>query len=209
MKIKLGFTVIIALCITNYATAQYLGIKGGFNLSKLQIDDVEDERGRFGYHFGAYLFVPITESFGIQPEVLYSTKGSTAEYNLDIFGTPYDGEVTLELNYIDVPLMAVVRLGSMVELHGGPYIGFLTNAKYKSEGDLGSSDEDLDNDSFKNVDYGIGFGGAINLNALQFGARYNIGFQKVQDDEFADYLIGDAKNNYLQIFAAIRLGSYD
>ena len=193
------------------ANAQYLGIKGGMNLSNLRADNVTDENMRVGYHFGAYLNFPISESFALQPEVLYSTKGSKMEYDYDlgIFGN-IKGNAKVKLDYIDIPLLGVFRVGDNFELHVGPYFGFLANSNYELEGSIDSDgDGDLDSDSFKSLDYGLVGGFAINIKAIQIGARYNYGLQKVQDSDFAKALLGDAKNSYFQVFAAIRIGNYN
>lgn len=193
------------------AKAQYVGIKGGLNLSNLRLSDVDDENMRVGYHFGAYLNFPISDGFALQPEVLYSTKGSKAEYDYDLglFGN-VKGNAQIKLDYIDIPLLGVFRIGDNFELHAGPYFGFLANSSYKFEGTIDSDgSNDIDSDSFKNLDYGLVGGFAININALQIGARYNYGLQKVQDSDFAKALLGDAKNSYFQVFAAIRIGNYN
>ena len=191
------------------AKAQYLGLKGGMNLSNLNIDEVDDENMRVGYHFGAYVNVPISDAFAVQPEVLYSTKGSKADYDIDLglLGS-VNGNAQIHLDYIDIPLLGVFRVGDNFELHLGPYIGFLANSKYKFEGDS-EGEGDLDSDHFKNMDYGLVGGLALNFSALQVGARYNYGLQKIEDSSTAKALLGDAKNSYFQVFAAIRLGNYD
>ncbi len=199
----------IALISGFGAHAQYIGLKGGLNLSNLNIDDVDDENLRTGYHFGVYLNVPISDAFAFQPEVLYSTKGAEGAYDIDLgpFGD-IDGTATFKLNYIDVPLLGVFRLGDIAEIHVGPYVGFLAGSDYEIEGDF-EAEDDLDSDNFKNLDFGLVGGFALNFSAIQVGARYNYGLQEVQDSELAETLLGDAKNSYIQVFAALRLGSYD
>lgn len=191
------------------AKAQYLGVKGGLNLSNLRLDDVDSENMRVGYHFGAFLNLPISDGFAIQPEVLYSTKGSKAEYHQDLgFLGQFDADTKFKLDYIDVPILAVFRVGDAFEIHAGPYIGFLMNSKFEVDGDV-ELEDDLDKDNFKSMDYGLTGGIAINFSAIQVGARYNYGLQKIQDSDATDLLLGDAKNSYFQVFAALRLGNYD
>src|SRR5690242_15593416 len=62
-------------------TPRKAGIKGGLNVSNLYIDDVHDENARLGFNVGLYGQLFATEGFAIQPELLYSTKGSKAEYD--------------------------------------------------------------------------------------------------------------------------------
>lgn len=95
----------------------------------------------------------------------------------------------------------------MAEIHVGPYFGFLANSSYDFDGDI-EEDGDLDNDDFKSLDYGLVGGLAFNFSTLQLGARYNYGLQKVEDSDAAEFLLGDAKNSYFQVFAALRFGDY-
>ncbi len=194
------------------ANAQYLGLKGGLNLSNLNVDDVDSKNMRTGYHFGAYLNLPLSDAFSFQPEVLYSTKGSTVEKVYDFAGIDGTGTAELKIDYIDVPLLGIFRIGNALELHVGPYIGFLANSSYnlKIEGELdGEYNDEIDSDQLKGLDYGLIGGFALNFSALQVGARYNYGLQKIEDSSTADAIFGDAKNSYFQIFAALRIGNYD
>lgn len=208
---KVILTAFILGLLSFSAKAQYFGIKGGLNFSNLNvgdIDNIDDENMRPGYHFGAYINLPITEGFALQPEVLYSTKGNKIHYNADLgpLGN-IDQDITTKLDYIDIPILAVIRIGEIAEIEVGPYFGFLANSKLEFDETFEGS-EDLDSDDFKNLDYGISGGLAVNLALLQVGARYNYGLQKVSDSDAADLFYGDGKNSYFQLFAALRFGDY-
>lgn len=206
---KIILTTVVLGLMAFAANAQYVGVKGGLNLSNLNIDGVDDENMRLGYHFGAFINLPISDGFAVQPEVLYSTKGTKADYNQDlgILGQ-FTAETKFKLDYIDVPLLAVFRVGDNFEIHAGPYIGFLMSSKFEVDGDV-ELEDDLDKDNFKSMDFGLVGGIALNFSAVQVGARYNYGLQKIQDSDAADLLLGDATNSYFQVFAALRLGNYD
>lgn len=206
---RIIITAFILSLFSVAAHAQYIGIKGGLNMSNLNIDGIDDENMRPGYHVGAFFNLPISDGFAIQPEVLYSTKGTRADYNQDlgVFGE-FNAETKFKLDYIDIPILAVFRFGDAFEIHAGPYFGFLASSKFEVDGDV-EMDEDLDSDNFKSLDYGLAGGLALNFEALQIGARYNYGLQEIQDSDAADLLLGDSKNSYFQVFAAIRLGNYN
>lgn len=205
---KTILTTLVLGFLSFAAQAQYFGVKGGLNFSNFRTNDINDSKIRTGYHFGAFVNLPITDGLAFQPEVLYSTKGSTASYDKDfgILGHK-KGDVSLKLDYIDVPLLAILKIGDVAEIQFGPYVGFLASSGYEATGDLATSNE-LDNNKFKSLDYGLAGGFAINLSVLQLGARYNMGFQKIEDSDTANLLFGDAKNSYLQLFAALRFGEY-
>jgi hypothetical protein len=62
------------------------GIKGGLNVSNLYVDDVDDENARFGFNVGLYAQLFSSEVFAIQPELLYSTKGTKTTYDNVLMG---------------------------------------------------------------------------------------------------------------------------
>ncbi|MCZ4407435.1 porin family protein [Cryomorphaceae bacterium 1068] len=207
-NIILSITLVIFTFTMGYS--QYLGLKGGLNFSNLNIEDNEGQL-LLGYHAGAFLNIPLSDAFSVQPEVLFSTKGSKTTYNIDIL--ELEGESTLRLNYIEVPLLGVLNLGEVAQINFGPYLGFLSTAKFDLEGDFAGSDfentEKLDQDFFNGFDYGLAIGIALNFNAIQVGARYSHGLAKIEDSPEAELFLGDAQNRNVQAYIALRIGNYD
>jgi len=190
-------------CLPFLAIAQEFhgGIKGGLNLSNLYIDEVDDENPRVGFHAGLFGQFELADAFAIQPEILFSTKGAKADY--DIAG--FEGESKLNLNYIDVPVMAVFKIGDAFEIHAGPYVGFLLNAKFSTEGDLGNGVEELDKDHLSETDFGLSGGAAFGTESVKVGLRYNYGLVEIADSDIASTLVGDAKNSALQLYVSFGL----
>lgn len=181
--------------------AQQLGVKGGLTYGDLNIEDFET-KNRIGYHIGGFLTLPITDNFSFQPEILYSARGTKATY--DIF--ELEGESTLKTNYIDIPLQGVIHIGDLIQIQAGPYLSFLTNTEFETEGDLGDGVEELDNDNFKNTDFGLTAGLTVNIGVLQVGGMYYYGLQEIQDSEVSNALLGNAKHRYIQLFVGLRIG---
>src|SRR5690349_4370790 len=133
----LPFFALIAVLVAanvNEANAQMrAGIKGGLNVSNLYLDDIDDENARYGFNIGVYGQVFSTETFAIQPELMYSTRGARAEY-----GGLIDQTVKFNLNYLDLPVLAVFKLGDAAEIHVGPYASYLLNSNVSYSGDLGN-----------------------------------------------------------------------
>jgi hypothetical protein len=176
------------------------GIKGGLNISNLYVDNVNDEDARFGFNLGLYGQLFSNDVFAIQPEINFSTKGSMV-----ITDGIIDQKTKFNLNYIDVPVLAVFKLGKAAEIHAGPYASYLINANITSEGDLGNSARDLDRDNFQSFDYGLAGGLGLNFGALQVGARYNYGLKAIAKTNDAKNLIGDSKNSVAQLYVAFRM----
>jgi len=203
-KFILGFILAVSFGVmsSNELMAQNstarAGIKGGVNFSNLYIDDVDDENARIGFNVGLYGQILSSEVFALQPELLYTTKGSQADYN-GIFGQQ---TVKFNLNYLEVPLLAVFKLGSAAEIHAGAYASYLVNANIKTEGDVSNDIEQLDRDNFNKGDYGLVGGFGLNFGAAQIGARYNYGLQKIANSDAARNALGDSKNSSATLYIA-------
>ncbi|WP_276372560.1 porin family protein [Chryseolinea sp. H1M3-3] len=179
------------------------GIKGGLNVSNLYVDEVDDENARFGFNIGFYGQVLSSDAFAIQPELLFSTKGSKVEYG----GNFFDQTIKYNLSYLDLPVLAVFKLGESAEIHIGPYASYLLGASISHEGNLGNDVDEIDKDHLKSFDYGLAGGFGLNFGNFQVGARYNYGLAKIADSDAAELLIGDSKNSVAQIYLALNLGN--
>lgn len=193
------FICLIMNLQTSAQSAARMGIKGGLNVSNLFIDDVDDENARIGYHVGVFAQIFSSDAFAIQPELVFSTKGSKNQYSSGSF----DQNIKYNLNYIDLPVLAVFKLGKQVEFQLGGYASYLLNVNVTYEGDLANGSDQVDKDHLKSYDYGLSAGLGFNFSpSIQIGTRYNYGLVKIADSDEARALIGDAKNSCAQIFVA-------
>ncbi len=206
LKKSIGTSVaasVLLICLVFQAQAQgpRVGVKGGLNISNLyQDDNFDDENARYGFHLGLFAQLGASDVFAIQPELLYSTRGNKFE-NDDLF----DQEVSFNMNYLDLPVVAVFKLGEAIEIHAGAYVGYLLNANISSDGDLGEYEDDLDKDNFKDFDYGLVGGVGFNFGAAQAGVRYNLGLAQIAESDGADFILEDAKHSMAQVYIAVGL----
>ena len=177
------------------------GIKGGLNVSNLITDDVSDKNARYGFHAGVYGQLFATDAFAIQPEVNFSTKGNKVTTNVGII----DQESKFNLSYLDVPVLAVFKLGNAAEIHAGAYWAYLVGANIDTDGDLGDGFVSLDRDNFEKWDYGLVGGIGFNVGDFQLGARYHYGLNEIAKSSGARALLGDTKNSVAQIYLALNL----
>ncbi|GAB3510651.1 porin family protein [Spirosoma knui] len=170
-----------------------VGIKGGLNASSLFYDSqgVTNKNERIGFHAGVFAQAPIGEFFAIQPELLYMTKGASADYNI----LSVNGRNTFRLNYAELPVLATFKLGQAVELQAGPYVGYLLNSNINSNGDFGVGTAAINRDNFNKVDYGLAGGLNIYFGKAFIGARYEQGLQRIAEGGAARSLLGNAKNS--------------
>lgn len=191
--------VILSVCSAKAQEAR-MGIKGGLNISNLHDNTVTDENARLGFNAGFYGQILSNDVFALQPELLYSTKGS--EYEFDGIANE---TVKFNLNYLEVPVLAVFKLGKTAEIHAGGYGGYLLGANVSYEGDLGDGGEDLDRDNFNSFDYGLVGGFGLNFGDVQIGTRYNYGLAKLAKTDNAKNVLGDSKNSLAQVYVAFNL----
>jgi hypothetical protein len=180
------------------------GIKGGLNWSNLIVDDVNDRNARLGFHAGVYGQLFSSRAFTIQPEINFSTKGNKIEYNNGLI----DQETKFNLSYIDIPVLAVFKLGRAAEIHAGAYWAYLVGANIDADGDLDADFTRLDRDNFDKWDYGLVGGLGFNLGkGAQLGARYNYGLNEIAHSDGARRILGNTKNSVAQLYLAFNLAA--
>lgn len=188
-----------------FAQGPVFGIKGGLNYTNLAGVDSQDDNARIGFNAGVFGRTDPASMVGLQAELLYSTKGNRTTYNA-FFGL-VDQEVDFNLNYLELPVLASLRLANIVDLQLGGYLAYLASAKVKTSGDLGSGSDTVDKDNFNSIDAGIAGGVAFNLGAnAQLGIRYLHGLTDVVDNSDLHDVVGDAKNRCVEVYVGIGVG---
>jgi len=170
-----------------------IGVKGGLNASSLFYDNqgVTNKNERIGFNLGVFAQAPLGEFLAIQPELLYTTKGASADYN--VLGL--NGRNTFRLNYAELPVLLTFKLGQAVELQAGPYAAYLVNSNVNSNGSFGTGTTAINADNFNRFDYGLAGGVNIYFGKAFIGARYGQGLQKIANSGVASSVLGNAKNS--------------
>ena len=183
MKKSLILVFAFAALMTWSGTAQAqmqmaLGIKGGLNFAKLDVDDFSPD-SKTGYHAGAFLLFKMSK-IGIQPEILFSRQG-TSDFGFDF-----------NFDYINIPVIVKIYLIGGLNLQAGPQFGFLSTAEL--EDDLSNT---LDvKDIYKTTDFSLGLGAGWDLPfGLTIDARYNLGLNDIGDDA----ALPSTKNQVIQV----------
>ena len=176
------------------------GIKGAASLTSLYTDNVSKEHAKFGFNAGVYAKLPITTGFSIQPELLYSVKGAKDTYSNFVQG---DGEYRFNLNYLELPVLAVVNITRNFSIHAGPYVGYLVSANVKNVDNNGEIQgaTDLKADDFKRWDVGLAGGVALDVSAFTLGARYNYGLTEIgKSGSLSGDLTKNSKNAGVSVY---------
>ena len=173
------------------------GVKGGLNMSNLYTDDADDENVLFGFNAGVYATLPVADFIAIQPELLFTTRGSKLEYDNALA----QGNVKLKLNYIELPLLVRVNITKNFNIHAGGYASYLVSAKSTGDGDFEFEDE-YDTDDFNKFDAGIAAGVGVDFNPISVGLRYNYGLTTIEKDGDDS---SDLKNSNLSLYLSYKL----
>lgn len=197
----LGFLLLAAIpSFSQEQNVTRVGFKGGVNFSNFRVDGIQDNNIKAGLNLGLFFKLPVSEAVAIQPELLYSSKGSKLEYDNPIQG---DGEYRFNMNYLELPIMGVFSLGDRFNIQAGPYVSYLTSANIKNmDEDLSIQGvADLNEDSFKRFDYGLAAGIGYDFNGFIIGARYTYGLNEVgKSDNLSGQLTNNSKNSNATVF---------
>ena len=187
-----GFLIVQSGTVCGQAT---LGVKAGLNLSNLSLENTSDKNMVTGLHAGVFLNFPIAEAFSIQPELLFSQKGT----KWDPLESVADAEAKLRQSYIDIPVNLVYNLAKDFDFQLGPYVGFLARSKLDKE-----FENDLEKADFNSLDFGVQGGLRFFLSPVYFGFTYKYGIMRVaKEGKISEDIFGDAANRTIQVYVAL------
>lgn len=175
MKKSLFTLAVIAFCAGG-ALAQGIsgGIKAGANFANQNVDmDGFDfsPKSRTSLHVGFFATIMVSETFGIQPELLYNSVGS----KIDIAGE----DAISKINYLSIPVMLRYNPVPVFNIHVGPQFGFLLSAEDEYDGQSVDAKDD-----YKQLDLGLGLGAGVDLPmGLGLSARYVLGLSNIADTD--------------------------
>jgi len=151
MKKILVLIAVLAIATTTDAKIR-LGVKGGLNFANFSVSDVSLD-GRTGWHAGGMMNIGLPLGLRLQPELIYSSKGSE------------DSSV----GYIEIPVD--LQWGIKLPLLR-PYVSVTPYASYRTN----SNNSALDANSW---DGGIGLGAGVDVWKFQVALKYMWGFGNV------------------------------
>lgn len=175
MKKFIPVTVLLFLLISVSSHGQIaFGIKGGLNLTTLDVRDPElSYESRTGYHAGIFL----RTSFGkvaLQPELLLFTQ--RGQVKSSFFGTAQES-----FTYLSVPVLLKFYPVGGLNIQLGPQFGFLLDGEREYDTFFGSGTQDI-TDHYKNSDVSVSLGAGYDFDfGLGLDVRYNIGVKDIND----------------------------
>jgi opacity protein-like surface antigen len=197
---KILLVSLVMLLTVSVAFSQF-GIKAGVNLgtaggadkainpaffdhSLNGLPNVEP-KANIGLTGGISYRIGLILGLAIQPEVLYTQKGTIYEMTLPAAFGGGTGKGTFNLNYIDIPVLVKFSLPIIPVvspyIEGGIAYSILLSAKLKGETPAGSNETDIKDMMTKN-DFSLMFGVGIEFLIFEINARYVIGQTKIIKD---------------------------
>jgi hypothetical protein len=178
MKLKIFLALIVFGISTVSMMAQDesgFGIKGGLNLTNINVDDPEASYdSRTGFHAGIFLRGKFNK-VGIQPEVLLFTQRAVGSYGSL-------GDVEDSFTYLSIPLIFKFYPVGGLNLQVGPQFGFLLDGERKFENALGTFKRDI-KESYEKSDVSISLGAGYDFGfGLGLDFRYNIGVKDINNE---------------------------
>jgi|GEM_PF-454430 len=188
MKRFLFLAVLLSSFATYSVQAQGIGVhvgpKLGLALSAFDGQLNAKTFWRSGFSGGLMMRCRSSERFAIQPEILYVQQGTGSGVSPSSSKADYE----VKLNYLQVPIMLKIYIGSMVNVQFGPQAGLLLSGR--QEGTVGSTgtgtavtvDTDVKKDYY-DVDVSVSGGLGLDLhNGLLASVRYNYGFVDINNN---------------------------
>jgi len=168
---------------TTPASAQ-VGFHGGINLTDLVGGGVGQSEGRTGLNVGLGYEILRLGALSLGPEIHYAQRGAEAFQAL--FPTPGDGApgapvlgpVDVALEYVEIPLVARLRLPLGDRFHswvmGGPVFGWKLDCEVRGDPGAGTVDPDCDDllsreglqAKVRNYEQGYFLGAALGIDVL-------------------------------------------
>ncbi len=191
---------------TAVAQERQAGLKAGVNVASVVFDN--DPSGgyndrRVGFLAGGFAVLPVSGSVAVQIEALFSQKG--AKFSVD----EEDLEATLELDYLDIPVMLRIQGpvlgGNRLHFFGGPSLAFRTGSRSKlSDQSFEYAQGSIDDieDSIEPFDLGVVAGAGLDIGRrIVVDARYSWGLSKINKDA-SDGI--ELKNRVFSFLAGVR-----
>lgn len=220
------FLLFAILLFTNI-NAQKFGTKIGLNLSGINTNinyqlTQEEAMSLLPGINGGFIFDFTPKHVGFVAEVLYSQKGNniTADTKLIDGTTDVETNLSLHLNYIEIPLMLKLKYGPAYVV-AGPYFAYamdgkeivtmtvdgneLIDSQIEEQGQIPSSDVfkhtelNGDNVTFSRTDFGVNVGVGAEFLMLFAEARYGLGLSNIND--FGDITSDTYTKNYTISFS--------
>lgn len=177
---KLFLMALMAFIATTASFAQWsvgsITVQPKIGINGANITDADNSDSRIGLVLGGEFEYRVSPIFSLSAGALYSMQGckGTAE---DEDGNT--GDVSLKLDYINVPILANVYVVKGLAIKLGIQPGF--NVRHKATATVSGVNVTTNLPGIKSVDFSIPIGVSYEFNRFVIDGRYNLGVTKLID----------------------------
>ncbi|MCX8523392.1 PorT family protein [Chryseobacterium formosus] len=216
MKKLLLIASIAVAGITVNAQETRFGVKAGYSLSTIKVDEAQDDLEARStdpshtFYIGGLVEHKFGDKFGVQGEVLYSPLGGKEDYNVSEGQLYFREKSKLTFGTLLIPVSAKYFITENMSVSLGASFGVILSAKQKTVIDAGlglpgldiEGDDDVDIKNDVNTLNIAPFLGAEYMleNGLFFDARYNYGISDLSKSD------GKVTNSFLQVGVGFKFG---
>ena len=194
IKVMLIGAVALMLLLPNSSLAKGItgGLKIGMNSADLHGEDIKEMeedlgvelKSKWGLCAGGFIRFNISETFVIQPEVLYTMKGAKFEETIDGETMKFE----MNLSYLEIPVLVKFMIptpgGVKPNLYAGPALAIELSSKTKLVYAGETEEEDIE--ETKDTDFGLIIGAGVDFGNLTVDLRYVLGLTTIFDEEDED-----------------------
>jgi len=201
--------LIIALVSFTSSYGQRIGLLGGVNFSNVSaaegdIDYSDQIESLTGFHLGITVEIPFNDYLSLEPALMIQTKG--AEFNEIIIDEEVRQRIYLLNTDIPVNLRVRIPLGLVKPYaEAGPYIGWgvfgVNWFTVDGEDDAEEVTWGGEDGQFKRLDYGLNFGGGLEIGRFVLGASYWLGLANISNFENST-----VKNRVVRVSIGVKFG---
>lgn len=187
---KLFLMALMAFIATTASFAQWsvgsITVQPKIGINGANITDADNSDSRIGLVLGGEFEYRVSPIFSLSAGALYSMQGCKGTAEDDDGNT---GDVSLKLDYINVPILANVYVVKGLAIKLGIQPGF--NVRHKASATVSGVNVTTNLPGIKSVDFSIPIGVSYEFNRFVIDGRYNFGLTKLIDDS-------DSKNSVFQ-----------
>lgn len=177
---KLFLMALMAFIATTASFAQWsvgsITVQPKIGINGANITDADNSDSRIGLVLGGEFEYRVSPIFSLSAGALYSMQGCKGTAEDDDGNT---GDVSLKLDYINVPILANVYVAKGLAVKLGIQPGF--NVRHKATASVSGVNVTTNLPGIKSVDFSIPIGVSYEFNRFVIDGRYNLGVTKLID----------------------------
>lgn len=177
---KLFLMALMAFIATTASFAQWsvgsITVQPKIGINGANITDADNSDSRIGLVLGGEFEYRVSPIFSLSAGAIYSMQGCKGTAEDDDGNT---GDVSLKLDYINVPILANVYVVKGLAIKLGIQPGF--NVRHKATATVSGVNVTTNLPGVKSVDFSIPIGVSYEFNRFVIDGRYNLGVTKLID----------------------------